>query len=404
MPTTAAGDVGPWTVLAELLDPISFGEFVEGYYETRPLLVRGKNPAGFDRLLTLDDVDRLLSESYLRSEFVRVVQDGQGCSLREGIGEGENQSEGGLEAVFQQYRQGSSIVLLSLQERWRPLQDLCRSLTVPLSARVQANAYLTPPSSQALELHYDTHDVLVLQTHGSKSWRLYAPWTELPLRTNPFRDAPKDLRPIDEFILNAGDLLYLPRGFPHEVKSCESTSLHVTLGVKPILWAEVVDDAVQKVIEREVALRRSLPPGFASDPALFDACVAELRRILESTLQQISAEAAMRHARSRSELAMQPSLRGHLCDLDQLRQVDLQTVVAVRRESNPTLTVNDDYAYIGFHGKRVRLPRHTERTLQFLLDVSSFSAAELPADLDDTSRLLLVRRLIQEGLLVRTAP
>jgi hypothetical protein len=180
--------------------------------------------------------------------------------------------------------------------------------------------------------------------------------------------------------------------------------LHVTLGVKPILWAEVVDDAVQKVIEREVALRRSLPPGFASDPALFDACVAELRRILESTLQQISAEAAMRHARSRSELAMQPSLRGHLCDLDQLRQVDLQTVVAVRRESNPTLTVNDDYAYIGFHGKRVRLPRHTERTLQFLLDVSSFSAAELPADLDDTSRLLLVRRLIQEGLLVRTAP
>ena len=101
---------------------------------------------------------------------------------------------------------------------------------------------------------------------------------------------------------------------------------------------------------------------------------------------------------------MQPSLRGHLCDLDQLRQVDLQTVVAVRRESNPTLTVDDDYAYIGFHGKRVQLPKHTERTLRFLLDVASFSATELPADLDETSRLVLVSRLIKEGLLIRTAP
>jgi hypothetical protein len=104
MSATASGDAGPWAVLAELLDPISFEEFVEGYYETRPLLVRGKNPAAFDRLLTLDDADRLLSESYLRSEFVRVVQDGQGRSLREGAG------EGGIRARAASRRSSSSTV------------------------------------------------------------------------------------------------------------------------------------------------------------------------------------------------------------------------------------------------------------------------------------------------------
>lgn len=403
MSTTPSGGGPARDILAELIDPVSLEEFVEIYYERRPLLVQGKNRDCFDRFLTLDDVDRMLGESYLNSDYVRIVQDGKSRSLQEGTNEDLNQSEGRLEALFQRYRQGASIVLLSLQERWRPLQELCRSLTVSLSARMQVNAYLTPPLARALDLHYDTHDVFVLQTHGSKSWRLYAPWTELPLSTSPFRNAPEDLRLVDEFILNAGDLLYLPRGYPHDVRSCDSTSLHVTLGVKPILWAEVVEEAVRAAIESDATLRRSLPPRFASDPALFDVCMAELRRMLESTLQQTSVEAAMRNARSRCELAVQPSLRGHLRDLDQQAQVDLETAVMVRRESNPTLAISDGYVHVGFHGKRVRLPSHTERTLRFLFAAPSFSAADLPDDLDEPSRLLLVRRLIHEGLLVRSS-
>jgi ribosomal protein L16 Arg81 hydroxylase len=403
VPDTPTGGGAPPDVLAELLAPVSVEEFIQSYYESRPLLVRNRTQGGFDRFLTLDDADRLLGESHLNSEYVRIVQDGKNRSPQEGVDADLNQSEGGLEALFQQYRQGASIVLLSLQERWPPLQKLCRSLTAPLSARMQANAYLTPPLAQALELHYDTHDVFVLQTHGAKSWRLYEPWTELPLRTSPFRDAPEDLRLVDEFVLHAGDLLYLPRGYPHEVRSGESTSLHVTLGVKPILWAEVIKDAVHDTIENDATLRRSLPPGFAADPAVFDGCVTELRRLLESTLSRISTEATMRSARSRAELAAQPSLRGHLCDLDRQGQVGLETVVMLRRESSPTLAVDDGYAQLGFHGKRVRLPGHTERTVRFLLAASSFTAADLPDDLDETSRLLLVQRLIHEGLLVRSA-
>ncbi len=61
------------------------------------------------------------------------MQDGKSHSLRDADLEDANQSEGGLETLFQWYRQGASIVLLSLQERWRPLQELCRSLTKSLA-------------------------------------------------------------------------------------------------------------------------------------------------------------------------------------------------------------------------------------------------------------------------------
>jgi bifunctional lysine-specific demethylase and histidyl-hydroxylase MINA len=389
--------------LAELLGSISSSEFVESYYERRRLLVRRRDRTGFDRFLTLDDVDRLLSESYLRSEYVRIVEDGKSRSLRDIDLEDANQSEGGLEVFFQRYRQGASIALLSLHERWLPLKELCRALTVPLNARMQANVYLTPPCAQALGLHYDTHDVFVLQVHGAKRWRLYEPWIELPLRTSPFREAPGAPRLVDEFILEAGDLLYLPRGHPHEVRSGDATSLHITLGVKPVLWAEVIEEAVRAAIDGDASLRRSLPPGFATDPALAESCEAELRRLLDAVLRKVPARRALDNARLRSELAAQPSLRGHLRDLDRQGQVDLETVVMVRRESRPVLTVDDGVVEVGFHGKRVRLPGHIERTLRYLLAAPGFTAADLPGDLDEASRLLLVRRLLHEGLLVRPA-
>ncbi len=219
----------------------------------------------------------------------------------------------------------------------------------------------------------------------------------------PSEKAPEDPQLVDEFVLNAGDLLYLPRGHPHEVRSGGATSLHITLGVKPVLWAEVIEEAVQAAINSDATLRRSLPPGFATERALFDLCEAELRQLLDATLRLVPARRVLDNARLRSELAAQPSLRGHLRDLEQPGQVDLDTVVAVRRESGPTLTVDDGVVYIGFHGKRVRLPAHTEHTLRYLLAAPSFTAANLPDDLDEASRLLLVRRLIHEGLLVRSA-
>ena len=59
-----------------------------------------------------------------------------------------------------------------------------------------------------------------------------------------------------------------------------------------------------------------------------------------------------------------------------------------------------------FEGKRVSFPAQAEEAIAFVATADGiFSAADLPGELDEAGRLVLVRRLVREGfLLVNATP
>lgn len=117
-----------------------------------------------------------------------------------------------------------------------------------------ANVYLTPPSSQGLAKHYDDHCVFVWQIFGQKRWRIFPraeaffPRLYEPLR--PVKSSRQDEAGCMEVLLREGDILYIPRGYPHEAhtifnmdESCDDSpsrfSMHLTLGIEvepPFEW------------------------------------------------------------------------------------------------------------------------------------------------------------------------
>jgi hypothetical protein len=59
-----------------------------------------------------------------------------------------------------------------------------------------------------------------------------------------------------------------------------------------------------------------------------------------------------------------------------------------------------DGARLEFEGRTLSFPPHVQGDLEFVLRADGpFSAADLPGTLDDEGRLVLVRRLVREGLL-----
>jgi hypothetical protein len=69
------------------------------------------------------------------------------------------------------------------------------------------------------------------------------------------------------------------------------------------------------------------------------------------------------------------------------------TALAALEEDGETLAVS-------FHGKRLRLPARLAAEAAFLVEVDGpFTPADLPGTLDEAGRLVLVRRLVREGLL-----
>lgn len=119
---------------------------------------------------------------------------------------------------------------------------------------IGANIYLTPPRSQGLARHYDDHCVFVWQLFGHKQWGIFPPTTTfLPRLYEPLGNLPGlegDACEGMQFRLQEGDILYIPRGYPHEaytsIDESESQneastmfSLHLTLGIEvepPFEW------------------------------------------------------------------------------------------------------------------------------------------------------------------------
>ena len=144
-------------------------------------------------------------------------------------------------SVGQLFSQGATVIFTHLHRRVQSLARLAVDLQGACSAPIQTNVYLTPSGAQGFPPHWDTHDVFVLQVFGRKKWTIYDTKIALPLRGQSFDHELHHAGAVTaEFELAAGDLAYIPRGLIHSAKSSDEPSLHVTVGVLAMTWAELL--------------------------------------------------------------------------------------------------------------------------------------------------------------------
>jgi cupin superfamily protein len=294
-----------------------------------------------------------------------------------------------VERVANEFGAGATVVLQALHMNHLPLALFCRELEARLGHPVQANAYYTPRAAQGLPVHHDTHDVLVLQVAGQKRWLVYDPVFELPLKSQRYSaELGEPGATVLELTLEAGDTLYLPRGWLHEALTSEHDSLHLTIGINTYTTRDAVRAAVDST-EDHVALRRAVP---------VDGELAE--DLLELVEERLGPEAIVERMRDRFVSSRRPILDGQLEQLRRLETLTDEMPLERRPSVISDLYAGEDGFVLAFEGKRISFPAHVGAELDFLVTTpDGFAARELPGSLDESSRLVLVRRLIREGFL-----
>ena len=214
-------------------------------------------PEGFQDLLTLDDVDRILTTTSLRTPSFRLVKAGEQIPESSYTRSGRTGSKpvsgmadpARIAALFDD---GATIVLQGLHRNWEPVAAFTRALELQLGHPCQVNAYITPPGAQGLALHADPHDVFVLQAFGRKHWEVHAA---------PGEQARDPL----EADLGPGDCIYMPTGTPHAATTGDVLSGHLTVGVHVVTWSDVLAD-VWRSLADDPALDEAIPVGWTADP------------------------------------------------------------------------------------------------------------------------------------------
>ena len=298
---------------------------------------------------------------------------------------------------------GATIALQGLHRWWPPVAALCRGIQEALTHPVQANAYVTPPGSRGLDVHHDTHDVIALQTEGRKHWVVHEPAVRLPLpnqRWDSDEHVPGDL--VLDTDLGPGDSLYLPRGTPHAAETTDSYSVHLTIGIRTVTWHQVLERALARAADEE-RFRGALTPGFAREPETLAAAAEDVLREAGEWLTAVDPGTLTAEVLDDVWTSRQPDLRQGLTLLARHRDLDDGTVVRPRPGLRVQIRDEGERVALVLGDRTVRLPAALRATVERLLDRST-RVGELADVLDDRSRVVLVRRLLREGLLLVGGP
>jgi lysine-specific demethylase/histidyl-hydroxylase NO66 len=386
----------PWLddPLGYLIGPERVSDFFARLYESEALVVQHGRPDRFEGLLTIDAVDRLVTNVDLREGQLDLADASRRLMRSEYLDRSGLVDRG---AVADHHRAGATIILQQAHQIEPSLGRFCRALEHVFSCHVQTNLYLTPPNAQGFKTHYDNHCVLVIQIAGEKAWRLYEKPVDTPFRGEEFELGKHESGELkQEFVLKAGDCAYVPRGLMHDAMTSGSEpSLHITVGLITRTWADLMLEAVSEAALRTPALRKSLPPGYAR--AGFDrtAARAKLRELAETIAREVQLDPAL-------DLLADNFIRSRAADnrfavRDASRPVASTDRFRVQANTPYRIAEDGDKLVLVAPGGDLDFPADRRAALERGLNGAPFT----PADLECENPEAVAARLLAYGLIVR---
>ncbi|XP_063297432.1 ribosomal oxygenase 1 [Pelobates fuscus] len=252
------------TLFEWLISPIKPADFFRDIWEKKPALIKRHNNSYYSGLFSTSEFDRIL-----RDDNVQFGVNLDVTSYTDGKRETHNPPGRALPLVVWDYfRNGCSLRLLNPQAFSHTVWNFLSVLQELFGSMVGSNTYLTPAGTQGFAPHYDDIEAFVVQLEGKKHWRVYKPRQKsehLPqLSSVNFSDEHIG-DPILETILEAGDLLYFPRGFIHQGDCLpDAHSLHITVSsFQKNSWINLLEKVLPAALkvagEEDVEFRKGLP-------------------------------------------------------------------------------------------------------------------------------------------------
>jgi ribosomal protein L16 Arg81 hydroxylase len=382
-----------------LLAPLSVQTFLDEIWAKDHHHVRRGSPGHFDALLPgPSTVDQLLELIRHEPSVLRMVRgkDKKGP-------DSYRLSDGSLDVVGvrNDFADGYTVVVDGIEQYVRAIGTLARSLEVELNFPTQVNAYVTPSESSGLVPHYDDHDVVILQIQGSKTWHLYVGADIPPRQIQRDTDKAVDLERLPtptELRLDAGDVLYVPRGRVHAARTHSEPSVHLTVGIHAPTVLMLAIGALYSQSFRDDRLNARLPARHLDEAQL----AATMRGLVLQAINGVEDSAAMADGMGLlSDVLVRRGQCPPIGRIASAKAIDGQTRVLKYQPLYSRVKVVDDGVILQFASLSISASADHEAALRFISSsVEPFRVADLPG-LRAAQQTDLGRTLIVSGFLVR---
>lgn len=372
-----------------ILHPISLENFFSAYWGVKPLHIARSESNPFSALVAETDIEQILSSRRLFFPNVQLTKRDTQIASVDYTDENDEIVAG---RVVDFFNQGATLVLSHAQRLHAPLMNLCRQIQASFCMASQTNLYLSPPGQQGFKPHYDTHDVFVLQVSGSKTFHFFNSRVENPTGKHRFDHSTFNVAEKTEQIkLTAGDTLYIPRGMVHDaVADDQQSSLHITLGVYPVLLNDLVMQCLEDAIDHDARLRSAVLARHFDGPALLQ----QVRSVVNDNINLENVENAFNHLLDSMALDQTEDVQGLLNAVPLSAQLEHASLLKVNAEQILSIDRQGDLLKIRMNGRVNEFTGAVAAAVNWLLSHGSGRVSALPG-LDTTQQLALSRQLLQ---------
>ncbi|MFC5474279.1 JmjC domain-containing protein [Paraherbaspirillum soli] len=185
-----------------LLGGLTPAQFLRDYWHKKPLLIRQALP-GFKPLLSADALFELASRDDVESRLVTHFKQ-------------QWQMQNGPFDSLPSVRQKDWTLLVQGVNLHHDAADaLLRQFRFIPDARLDDLQISYATDTGGVGPHFDSYDVFLLQAHGQRHWKIGASQDLTLVEGSPLKIL-KNFEPEQEFVLEPGDMLYLPPQYAHD--------------------------------------------------------------------------------------------------------------------------------------------------------------------------------------------
>lgn len=187
-----------------LLGGLTPSQFMRRHWQKKPLLVRQAVP-DFVSPLALADLKRLAAQTDVESRL--IVHDREGWRLRHG--------PLGARAFPARRQPGWTFLVQGVNLHNDGISDFMRQFRFVPDARLDDLMISWASDGGGVGPHFDSYDVFLFQAEGRRRWRI-GRTDDLEVHADLPVKILRRFRPEQEFVLEPGDMLYLPPCYAHD--------------------------------------------------------------------------------------------------------------------------------------------------------------------------------------------
>lgn len=251
-------------------------DFLVRYWQQRPLLIRRALP-DFQCPVDGDDLAGLACEEAVESRLV-IERDGDWL-LEHGPF---------AEERFARLPSERWSLLVQAVDQWIPeVTRLLEHFDFIPRWRIDDIMVSVAADGGGVGPHFDYYDVFLIQGSGRRRWRLGQRCDErTPLRAGSELRLLRDFETNDEFILEPGDILYLPPQIAHWGEAVGEDCITLSVGLRAPSAAELLTRWVEELTESlpEAERYRDPPDAFSGPGTITAAALERVRDMLDARL------------------------------------------------------------------------------------------------------------------------